>query len=328
MERPILCTWFALGLALVLSACPAPSRDAGPPSPEVEALDAGRTEPNEPAPAPEPEPQPIPESEPEPLEPVPAPPEDCGDDEPLTNASWVGFCEDRVDDNCTNEQRSADCVQFPAFHSFCQTGDEECPTTQPASGPPSFDCLAPPPSNVIAFATLDAPNAQVDAFCIYVYESEAVPGEHYVAVDVTDGSDPSGPDAKCADDYSARRHLFFSDLLTAQGEPKECAPVRYSHAYPEETLSGDFFPVDDQKLSNSCRKAIRNIVRSVQSNFDPDIQYFAASRQEALAKLAILDTAEVACLGIDNLAGEPYRENEVWISQGQGRLMLTEHAAE
>lgn len=53
-------------------------------------------------------------------------------------------------------------------------------------------------------------------------------------------------------------------------------------------------------------------------------QYFAASREEALAKLAILDTAEVACIGIDNLSGEPYRATERWYVQAAAPLQIVE----
>ena len=76
-----------------------------------------------------------------------------------------------------------------------------------------------------------------------------------------------------------------------------------------------------KKLSNSCRKMIRNT--SSASSFTPDVQYFAASRTEALAKLAVLDTAEINCLGIDNLANQPYRAAEQFYVQAAQPITLT-----
>jgi|GEM_PF-1984153 len=247
------------------------------------------------------------------------PPADCGDNDPLTNAAWVGFCGDRVDDNCQVDHPATPCNLGVSAHQYCNTGDEECPSTQPGSAPPSWDCTGDVPANVIAYAQFTESNDQVTDFCVFVYESTAFPGEHYVAVDVTDGTDTRGPDGRCAADYSARRHVYLSDLKTSDGADTGCGPVRYIHAYPNEN-NGQLYPVDEQKLSNNCRKMMRNIVRASGQSFDPAIQYFAASRAEAVAKLDVLETVEVACVGIDNIDGEPYRTGEEWLTQAAKEL--------
>jgi hypothetical protein len=68
------------------------------------------------------------------------------------------------------------------------------------------------------------------------------------------------------------------------------------------------------------------MIRNISYNdgaFEPDIQYFAASRDEALAKLAVLETAEVNCIGIDNINGQPYRAAEQFYVQASAPLLLT-----
>lgn len=248
----------------------------------------------------------------------------CGDDDPLTNENWVGFCADRVDDNCQVEDETTPCPTTTGTHNYCNTGDEACPSTQPGSAPPAWDCLGTPPSNVVAFGYhADANNPNVVELCVFVYESEAAPGEHYVAYSLVDGPSPFGPPsppvnpaADCNADRFARRHLFLSDL-----DGGACDGVTYIHAYPQENPTGELYPVDDQKLSNDCRKMMKNISFGG-SGFTPEVQYFAASRGEALAKLAVLDTAEVACIGIDNIDNEPYRATERWYVQAVASLQL------
>jgi hypothetical protein len=185
----------------------------------------------------------------------------------------------------------------------CATHDEPCPATQPASAAPAWDCTGAPPANVLAHASLGAPNEQVARLCVFVYESEAFAGEHYVAVDFDNGADPRGPDDRCATDIRWRRYLYLSDL-----DGGDCEGVHI--AFPES--------IEGQPLSTGCRKFIRNIANQ-DGIFDPDIQYFAASRAEAEAKLAILDTAEIACLGVDSTA--PYRDSDEWVVQASAPLV-------
>lgn len=254
---------------------------------------------------------------------------DCGDADPLTNDGWVGFCGDRVDDNCAVDQPNDTCPTSTASHNYCNTGDEPCPTTQPGSAAPTWDCTGTPPAGVIAYARYDdAANLNVTAFCAFVYESSAVPGEHYVAVSVTNGANvraakPGDPTRDCSADTSARRHLYFSNL-----DEGACPDVKYIHAYahpsPGQVTSADYpsgYPTDEQKLSNGCRKMIRNITYNDPA-FEPDLQYFAASRQEALAKLSLLETAEVNCIGIDNLNHEPYRATEQFYVQASAPITV------
>lgn len=247
--------------------------------------------------------------------------ETCGDDNPLTNSTWVGFCGDRVDDNCRVDQPRDPCPDGPSAHNYCRTGDEPCPATAPASAAPAWNCEDSAPAGVIAWARYaDASNVNVTGFCAFVYESAAIPGEHYVAVQVTNGSNvraaqPETPGRDCNADTAARRHLYFSDL-----DAGACPDVKYIHAYPNRAQGYLGYPVDDQKLSNQCRKMIRNISYN-DIAFEPDIQYFAASRAEAVAKLEVLDTAEVSCIGIDNLEGEPYRPTEQFYVQAQAPLV-------
>src|SRR5690606_3408787 len=47
---------------------------------------------------------------------------DCGDDDPLTNGNWVGFCADRVDDNCKTEDETTPCPTSSSVHNYCNTG--------------------------------------------------------------------------------------------------------------------------------------------------------------------------------------------------------------
>jgi hypothetical protein len=182
-----------------------------------------------------------------------------------------------------------------------------------------WNCEGTPPANIIASATYaNAGNAQIAAFCAYVYESTAFPGEHYARVSFTNGNNPTGPvhpnsagtTGYCAHDTSARRHMWFSNL-----DDGPCPVVRYS--YPD--------LVNNQKLSNGCRKAIKNIAGfSAGQTITPPIQYFAGSREEALGKLAVLDTVELGCLGIDNIAtGNPYRVEEEFYAQASAELTLT-----
>ncbi len=249
---------------------------------------------------------------------------DCGDDDPLTNGGWVGFCADRVDDNCRVDDDTTPCSSATSTHNYCNTGDEACPATQPGSAPPQWDCQGSAPANVLAYGyQADPNNPNVVELCVFVYESEAAPGEHYVAYSYTDGANPFGPPsppvtpaADCNADRFARRHLFFADL-----DDGACDGITYIHAYPNENPTGDLYPVDDQKLSNGCRKMVKNIAFGG-SGFSPDIQYFAASRAEALAKLAVLDTAEIACVGIDNLNDQPYRPTERWYVQASAPLQI------
>lgn len=219
---------------------------------------------------------------------------DCGDDDPLTRSDWVGFCGDRVDDNCRTDVVTDSCDDSnPLVHHPCATGDEPCPATQPASAAPTWDCTGTPPANVKAVAAFPD-----DFGCAFVYESTAFEGEHYVAVQ-------GFPLVNCTYDNSARRHLYFSNL-----DEGDCPEIRYVHEYSW-SETGEVYPTDLQKLSNHCRKMIRNTSGNDPA-FNPDIQYFAASDDEAAGKLEILETAEFVCIGIDGEDGEPYRPGEVW----------------
>jgi hypothetical protein len=222
----------------------------------------------------------------------------CFDDDPLTRASWVGFCADHVDDNCSPAEDCAGQSQ-----AACATDDEACPATQPASAAPDWRCRGPAPDNVIAYADLAEPNEQVAGLCVFVYESTAFPGEHYVAVHLDNGADPGGPDEGCSADIRWRRFLYFTDLDTP------CDGIVID--FPE-TIEG-------QALSSPCRKAIRN-VQNLDGVFDPDIQFFAASRDEALGKLAILDAAEIGCIGV--VSSAPFRDDDDWVLQASAPLML------
>jgi hypothetical protein len=90
--------------------------------------------------------------------------DNCGDEDPLTFAAadgWVGFCDDRVDDNCHVDAPLDPCPTGTSQHNYCRTGDEPCPATQAASAPPAWDCQGAPPANVIAhgyYASADNPN--------------------------------------------------------------------------------------------------------------------------------------------------------------------------
>lgn len=249
---------------------------------------------------------------------------DCQDDDALTRADWVGFCGDRVDDNCRIDAPNDACPSGPSAHNYCRTGDEPCPSTQPASAAPSWNCTGTPPANVIAYAQYsDSSNVNVTAFCAFVYESTAFPGEHYVAVNVTNGSNvraaqPNTPNRDCQADTFARRHFYLSNL-----DEGDCPDVKYIHAYANPSTGYLGYPVDDQQLSNGCRKMIRNIGYNDPA-FAPDIQYFAASREEALGKLAILERAEVNCIGIDNLQNQPYRTTEQFYVQASAPVVMVQ----
>jgi hypothetical protein len=224
----------------------------------------------------------------------------CNDADPLTYVDWGGFCDDRVDDNCafdTDPDETCNVANTNTPHP-CNTGDEPCPATLPGSAAPVWDCTGDAPTNVIAFAHYTAGNDQVSDFCAYVYESEAVADEFYIAMIVNNGPDVRGPDQQCNADFAARRHFFLST-----GDAS-CEGITIVHPAP----------IDEQPLSNPCRKAMRNLFQA-QATFNPDIQFFASSREEANAKLDILTTAEVACIGINNTLGQPYRPGEIWTLQ-------------
>ncbi len=227
----------------------------------------------------------------------------CGDDDPLTQSNWVGFCDDRVDDNCTIDAPLDPCPFTVSAHQYCQTGDEPCPATQPTSGPPAFDCTGAIPRNVIAHAQLETPNDQVQSLCVFFYESDAVPGEVYAAYVHEDGVDPAGPDFTCATDLIYRRYLFVAD-----NDPAPCDPVTVP--FPSSA--------DDYKISNACRKALRPVAQD-DPLFSPDIQYFAASVDEALQKLAVLDTAEIGCLRAVNPDGAEIRP---WALQASAPIVI------
>jgi len=198
------------------------------------------------------------------------------------------FCADRIDDDCDDI-------------------DEGCPATQPIDAAPAFDCSGTPPSSVLAFATTAA-NDQVERACVFVYQ--AASGAFYVAVDVEDGPDPRGPQGVnaglCQYDTSARRHVF---LTTSPVE--DCAPVVYT--YPDQ--------IANQLLSTDCRRMVRNI-QSDDPSFEPDVQFLPGDLAAQEARLARFDTAEVACLGINNLQGAPYRLDEVFVTQAHAPFVL------
>jgi len=272
-----------------------------------------------------------------------------GDDCPglLNDRSFLGFCEDRVDDNCTVDVPDADCElnddgSSVQRHHLCRTGDERCPATQPGNTPPAWDCTGTPPSGVLAFAVHDDPaDPEIKKFCVIVYAG-AVAGESYVSFTLTNGPDFRGPDGVpddngtlrndvCAADYSVRKHLFFSNL-----DEGPCEGVRYVHAYgfencgdgpcaPGEEPLGYEFPVDEQPLSNACRKKIRmvpNLVADNTSTATPQVNFFAGSDAELQTKLSVLETAEIACVGIDGPDGAPYRPAEIFGLQASATIQL------
>jgi hypothetical protein len=152
-------------------------------------------------------------------------------------------------------------------------------------------------------------------------------------------------DQICSADYSVRKHLFFSNL-----DEGPCAGPRYIHAYGfencgdhpcangEDTL-GYEYPVDEQPLSNECRKMVK-MVPSLSSNnttnsnlpkdadgtlanaSSPLIQFFAGSDAEMTRKLEILETAEIACVGIDDPTGAPYRAAEIFGVQASAVVQI------
>jgi hypothetical protein len=206
---------------------------------------------------------------------------DACDDESLV------FCADRVDDDCDG-------------------GDEPCPATQPADAAPAFTCNGAAPSSVLAHAVLSS-NEQVESGCVFVYQSAS--GAFYAAVSVTDGPSPRGPQGVsaglCQYDTSARRHVFFTTSPV-----EDCADVIYT--YPDQ--------VPNQLLSTECRRMVRNI-QSNDPTFTPDIQFLPGDLAAQEARLARFDTAEVACLGINNQSGMPYRTDEVFVTQSTGAFV-------
>ena len=204
------------------------------------------------------------------------------DGECTPDEDGLAFCGDRVDDDC-------------------EGGDESCPATKPADAPPDFDCDSDNvPANVLFWTDLPS-NEQVESGCVFVYQGET--DAFYAAVDITNGSDPQGPEGKstgeCSYDYSARRHLFFTESPT-----KDCDDLEYT--YPDD--------VANQLLSNDCRKMVRNIAQS-DGDFDPDIQFLPGDLDDQRKRIERFDTAEVACLRINNASGEPYRPDEVFVTQ-------------
>jgi len=206
---------------------------------------------------------------------------DACDDEGLV------FCADRVDDDCDGS-------------------DEPCPATQPADAAPTYTCSGAPPSSVLASASLAA-NDQVASGCVFVYQGES--GAFYAAVSVVDGPAPRGPQGVsaglCQFDTSARRHLFFTSSPV-----DDCAPVVYT--YPDQ--------VSNQLLSTTCRRMVRNI-QSNDPSFTPDIQFLPGDLTAQERRLARFDVAEVACLGINNQSGMPYRTDEVFVTQSTGAFV-------
>ena len=285
--------------------------------------------------------------------------DDCGG--ALNDRSFLGFCQDRVDDNCTVDVPDPNCEvnddsASVQRHHLCRTGDEPCPTTQPGNEAPAWDCTGTPPVGVLAFAHhLNEADPEMREFCVMVYAG-AVAGESYVAFSVRNGPDFRGPDNVadddgvlrsdvCSADYGVRKHLFFSNL-----DQGECAGPRYIHAYGfencgdhpcagDEATLGFEFPVDEQPLSNGCRKMVKMVPSLSGDNtasngtpLDGDgtlssrastlVQFFAGSDAERQRKLEILETAEIACVGIDDPTGAPYRSNEIFGPQASAILQI------
>ena len=266
---------------------------------------------------------------------------------PLGDGAVLGFCEDRVDDNCAVDVPDANCEvnddnASVQAHHLCRTGDEPCPTTQAGNAAPLWDCTGTPPPEVLAFAHhLDENDPELHEFCAIVYAG-AVAGESYVSVTVRNGVNFRGPDnipddngvlrsSTCSADYSVRKHLFFSNL-----DDGVCPGVRYVHAYGFENCGShpcDFgeaplgfeFPVDEQPLSNACRKMVK-MVPSLSGTDTrtaaPLVQFFAGSDAERQHKLEILETAEIACVGIDASNGAPYRDAEIFGVQASAVIQI------
>lgn len=201
----------------------------------------------------------------------------------------IAFCDDRVDDDCDGQ-------------------DEVCPSTQPSDAAPTFTCGAdePVPSSVLAFAQLPE-NEQVATGCVFVYQGSS--GDFFLAATVEDGAFRQGPQGQstglCSFDYAARKHLF----LTAP-PVEDCDDVVF--VYPDE--------IDNQLLSNECRKMVRNIaVRD--PDFDPAIQYLPGDEEVQRRRIARFSVAEVACVGINSTTGVPYRPDEVFVSQASAPLV-------
>lgn len=203
----------------------------------------------------------------------------------------IAWCEDRADDDCDDV-------------------DEACPATQPADAAPAFGCgvAEDPPDNVLFWATPGDPtNEQVASSCVFVYQGAS--GAFYAAVSVVDGPDPTGPPGAdrglCAYDYSARKHLFFT-----QPRVEDCEEVAY--LYPDD--------VANQVLSTSCRKMVRNLARD-DGDFDPDIQFLPGDLDVQRARIALFSEAEIACLRINNNLGNPYRTDEIFVTQAHAPLV-------
>jgi hypothetical protein len=265
----------------------------------------------------------------------------------LRDRAFLGFCQDRVDDNCAVDVPDAACEENDDAssvqrHHLCRTGDEPCPSTQPGNAAPDWDCTGTPPDGVLAFAHhLDESDPEIREFCVMIYAG-AVAGESYVAFTVRNGPDFRGPDNVaddngarqnnvCSADYGVRKHLFFSNL-----DEGACDGVRYEHAYGFENCGdhacgagedalGYEFPVDEQPLSNGCRKMVKMVPNLAADNARtsaPLVNFFAGSDAELQRKLEVLETAEIACVGIDGPDGAPYRAAEIFGQQATATIQI------
>lgn len=203
-------------------------------------------------------------------------------------AEGLIFCDDRVDDDDDGD-------------------DEPCPATQPADAPVAYDCAGAPPPSVLAHVDLPS-NDQVASGCVYIYQGGT--GAFYAAVDIENGPEPTGPMGQstglCSYDRSARRHVFMTTSPLA-----DCPDLTY--VYPD--------MVENQLLSNGCRRMVRNIGYS-DADFDPDIQFLAGDEADQRNRIDVFDTVEVACLGINNTLGAPYRTDEVYVTQSSGSWLV------
>ena len=85
------------------------------------------------------------------------------------------------------------------------------------------------------------------------------------------------------------------------------------------------FPVDEQPLSNACRKMVKmvpNLNGANTATAAPLVQFFAATEEERQRKLEILETAEIACVGIDDSSGHPYRAAEIFGLQASAVVQI------
>jgi hypothetical protein len=245
------------------------------------------------------------------------------DDDPLTNVGWAGFCGDRVDDNCTNDTGEicpADVSDTAATDHYGCTWDEPCSGLPDGGVMPEWDCAGTPPEGVVAYASF-ASNDQVATLCTFIFRSPASGETYYSVMPVfTNGADPFGPDDPdagrlCSFDYSARRFLFLTDKAEAV-----CEPTRVVSSFGlSDRFSDPAHPNDTQKLSTRCRKKIRKLANLTDSNAT---KLFANSQAEADAKLALLDTVEVACIGVDREDGGPIRPAEIFVLQAEAPLVV------